>query len=150
MNDNLDIIYSNKDDTKEKINYLLKHYNFSLKSLSKITNLDYTWLKNFVEGESSIRDLTTLDRLSLSNMIFFLSDGISMVNENDRIKGVIDVLISEYDMNYETIAIYAGIQLEELKNFITDPNSISYEKKYKLATVSLFLHYLFKKPSHSL
>nr|WP_329603979.1 HTH domain-containing protein [Clostridium hydrogenum] len=38
-----------------------------------------------------------------------------------------------------------GIKLEELQSFMKDTNSISYEKKYKLATSSLFLHYLLKK-----
>lgn len=75
-----------------------------------------------------------------------LSEGIIMINENDRVKGVIDVLIEEFEIKYETLAIYAGIQLEDVISFMNDSNSINYEKKYKLAVASLFLHYLFKKP----
>lgn len=82
---------------------------------------------------------------ALSNMIFMLSEGIIMINENDRVKGIIDVLIDEFEIKYETFAIYAGIGLEEVKSFMNNSNSISFEKKYKLAVVSLFLHYLLKK-----
>lgn len=68
-----------------------------------------------------------------------------MIKENDRVKGVIDVLIDEFEIKYETLAIYSGIGLEDVKSFINESNSISYKKKYKLAVVSLFLHYLLKK-----
>jgi len=78
-------------------------------------------------------------------MIFMLSEGIVMINEDDRVKGVIDVLIGEFGIKYETLAIYAGIGLEDVQSFMNNTNSISIEKKYKLAVASLFLHYLFKK-----
>lgn len=144
--------FSNNDEITEKIKRLLEDYKFTLKSLSKITGLDYLWLINLVDGKTTLSDLTNanrlslIDRLALSDMIFMLSDGIPIVNEDDRVKGIINVLVYEFEITYETIAIYAGMRLEELQSFMTDTNSISYEKKYKLATVSLFLHYLFKKP----
>lgn len=78
-------------------------------------------------------------------MIFMLSEGIMMVNEDDRVKGVIDVLISEFEISYETLAIYSGLELGDLQGFMNDSNSVSCEKKYKLAVASIFLHYLFKK-----
>jgi hypothetical protein len=78
-------------------------------------------------------------------MIFMLSEGIVLVNEDDRVKGVIDVLIGEFEISYETLAIYSGLELGDLQSFMNDTNSVSCEKKYKLAVASLFLHYLFKK-----
>ncbi|WP_253199000.1 HTH domain-containing protein [Clostridium estertheticum] len=81
----------------------------------------------------------------LSNMIYMLSDGILIINEADRIKGVIDILISEFEIKYETLAIYAKLELEDVQNFMDDTNSISIEKKYKLAVAVLFFHYLFER-----
>ncbi|PRR78863.1 HTH domain-containing protein [Clostridium luticellarii] len=36
----------------------------------------------------------------------------------------------------------------DIENFIKDSNSVSYEKKYKLAVATLFLHYLLTQLSH--
>lgn len=138
--------FSNKDETREKIKCLLKDYKFTLKSLSKITGLDYLWLTNFVDEKTALSDLSIKERISLTSMIFMLSDGIPMINEDDRVKGVIDVLVDLFEINLETLAIYAVIEADDVKSFMKDTNSISYEKKYRLATASLFLHYLFKKP----
>ncbi|MBZ9689864.1 hypothetical protein G9F72_026715 [Clostridium estertheticum] len=67
------------------------------------------------------------------------------INEDERVKAVIDVLIAEFEINYETLAIYVGLMVEEVQSFMNDTNSISIEKKYKLAVASLSLHYLFKR-----
>lgn len=74
-----------------------------------------------------------------------LSEGILIINEDDRVKAVIDVLIGELEINYETLAIYSGLELRDLQSFMNDTDSVSCEKKYKLAVASLFLHYLFKR-----
>ena len=70
---------------------------------------------------------------------------VGKINEDERVKGIIDVLINEFEINNETIAIYSGLELGDLQSFMNDTNSVSCEKKYKLAVASLFLHYLLKK-----
>lgn len=142
---------------REDIQNLIKNYEIELKSLSKITGIDYAWLKDFMDGKNSFLDFSTTNMnfnksnsdtpnpAHLSSMILLLTDGILEVNEDDRVKGVIDVLISEFEIKYETIAIYAKLEVEDVENFMKDTNSISTEKKYKLAVASLFLHYLFKR-----
>ena len=77
-------------------------------------------------------------------MIFMLSEGIMMINEDERVKAVIDVLIGEFEISHETLAIYSGLEVGDLQSFMNDTNSVSCEKKYKLAVASLFLHYLLK------
>lgn len=142
---------------------LIKDYKIELKSLSKMLGVDYVWLKDYMEGKNNLHDYFTniLDfnennkesinnsnipePTYLSNMVFMLSEGISMVSEDDRVKAVIDVLIGEFEINYETLAIYAKLELEDVQNFMNDTNSISIEKKYKLSVASLFLNYLFKR-----
>lgn len=149
MNDNgfdtgFDFI-SSKDTTRERLQHLIEYHKITLKSLSKILEVDCSWLTNFLDGKAHWHELPPLHSMSFENTISMLSDGILGVNEDTRIKAVIEGLEFEFDLTYETIAIYAGIELEELQSFMTDANSISYEKRYKLATASLFLHYLFKK-----
>lgn len=84
------------------------------------------------------------DPIALSNMVSMLSYG--RINEDERVKAIIDVLISEFEINNETLAIYSGLGVEDVRSFMKDTNSISIEKKYKLSVASLFLHYLFKQP----
>lgn len=146
---------------REDIQNLIKDYKIELKSLSKITGIDYGWLKDFMDGKDifleyftnlknftednskNVNNSSIPNPISLSNIVSMLSYG--RINEDERVKAVIDVLITEFEINYETLAIYAGLMVEDVQNFMTDTNSISIEKKYKLAVASLFLHYLFKR-----
>ena len=146
---------------REDIQNLIKNYKIDLKSLSKITGIDYALLKDFMDGKNIFLDFFTNSKNStennrdnvnnsnipnpiyLSSIVSVLSYG--KINEDERVKAVIDVLISEFEINYETLAIYAKLELEDVQNFINDTNSISIEKKYKLAVASLFLHFLFKR-----
>lgn len=152
-----------EDVIRKDIENLLKNYKIELKSLSKMIGVDYVWLKDYMDGknkvydffsnsvnigqnnEESLKNFNIPNPSHLCNMIFMLSEGIIMVNEDDRVKGVIDVLISEFEISYETLAIYSGLELGDLQSFMNDSNSVSCEKKYKLAVASIFLHYLFKK-----
>jgi hypothetical protein len=152
-----------EDVIRKDIENLLENYKIELKSLSKMIGVDYVWLKDYMDGKNKLHDFFTNiinsgenkeesfknsnipNPSHLSNMIFMLSEGIVMINEDDRVKGVIDVLIGEFEICYETLAIYSGLELGDLQSFMNDTNSISCEKKYKLAVASLFLHYLCKK-----
>lgn len=75
----------------------------------------------------------TPNPLHLSSMILMLTDGILEVNEDNRVIAVIDVLVSEFEIKYETLAIYAKLEVEDVEKFMKDTNPISTEKKYKLA-----------------
>lgn len=146
---------------REDIQNLIKNYKIELKSLSKITGIDYVWLKDFMDGKDifldyftnlknftennkeNINDSNIPNPISLSNMVSVLS--YRRINEDEKVKDVIDVLIAEFEINYETVAIYAGLIIEDVQKFMNDTNSISFEKKYKLAVASLFLNYSFKR-----
>ena len=55
------------------------------------------------------------------------------VSEDDRVIGIIDVLIQIYGMTYEMIAGYTGIDANEIIDFVNKEQPLSVEKKYKLA-----------------
>ncbi|WPC42759.1 HTH domain-containing protein [Clostridium sp. JS66] len=146
------------DIIRKDMQNLMKNYKIELKSLSKITGIDDILLKEFMDGKNIFLDFfinlknfnennnsNTPNPTYLLNIIPMLSDEVLMISEDDRIKGVIDILIGEFEIKYETLAIYAKLKLEDVQNFINDTSSISIEKKYKLAVASLFLYYLFKR-----
>ena len=146
---------------REDIQNLIKNYKIELKSLSKIIGIDYAWLKDFMDGKNYIHDyfsnivnFNENNKESINNSNIpnpsYLSSIVSLlyygrIAEDERVKAVIDVLIAEFEINYETLAIYAGLVVEDVQSFMNNTNSISIEKKYKLAVASLFLHYLFKR-----
>ncbi len=142
MNDN----FNGKDLFREKLKTIVGEYKITLKTLSKVTGIDYLWLTDYIDGKGNYIDLSSRDRSSLWDMLMMLSDGVPAVKEDNRIKAVINVLAAQLEISHETLGIYAGIEAEDVQSFMRDASSISYEKKYKLATVTLFLHYLFKKP----
>jgi len=95
--------------------------------LSKITGIENEWLKDFMDGKNnflgfftnlknfnennkvSINNSNITDPSYLSSMISMPTDGILMINEDDRIKGVIDALISEFEIEYENLAIMRNL-----------------------------------------
>lgn len=137
--------FNGKDLFREKLQHVLDNYKITLKTLSKVTGIDYDWLVDYVNCKSNYNDLPLIERSSLFRIIIMMSDGIPMTSHDERVKAVIDVLVDMFQIKLETLAIYAGLEIEDVESFMNDINSISYEKRYKLSTVALMLHYLFKK-----
>lgn len=136
-----------EDIDQTRANFLKSIEKFKLTSdaLSKLTGLDFDWIDSYLNEKISIRSLPLDMTTQLSNISFMLSDGIKLINFDERNKGIIDVLKELFNISYETIAIYADLDVKDIENFMNDTNSISAEKKYKLATTSLFLYYISKK-----
>ncbi|WP_425806753.1 HTH domain-containing protein [Desulfitobacterium sp. Sab5] len=133
-----------KDSIREKLLTTIKEYNITLNTLNKVTGIDIDWLSDYIKGKKESDDLSLEKSAFLWEITIFLSEGIKMVSEDERIKGVIDVLAQIFGLEYETISLYSGLEKQDIENFMKDPNLIDYEKKYKLATASMMLHYLFK------
>ena len=140
-----------KDKLKEKFLTIVNEYKISLKTLNIVTQVSIDSLSDFVNGKREITDLFLIENRGLFNLITFLSDGMpaSVISEDERVKGVIEFLVLLFGLEYETIALYAGLNKQDIENFMQDTTSIDYEKRYKLAAASLMLHYLFKNPSNS-
>ncbi|MBU5438791.1 hypothetical protein KQI42_12255 [Tissierella sp. MSJ-40] len=113
-----------------------------------MARVDLDWIKDYLDGKKEIFEENQLNEnyLKLEYISTFLSGAISLISPDDRVKGIIEYLMEEYNISYNTISLYADIEKEDIEDFMKDANSISYEKKYRLATTSLFLHFLFKKP----
>lgn len=133
------------DIIREKLLIAIKEYKITLDTLNKVTEIEINWLSDYTNEKKELADLPSEKYFLLSHLTIFLSEGIKMVNEDERIKGVIDVLIQIFGLKYETLSLYSGLEKQDIENFMKDTTLIDYEKKYKLATTSMMLHYLFKK-----
>ncbi|AGX41571.1 hypothetical protein FHU23_000759 [Clostridium saccharobutylicum] len=146
--DKFETIKNNISENEPTRNNLLKavtNFKLSTKALQKITGLDPEWLNSYLNKRASVHDLSYQSMAELSNLSFMLSDAITFVDNDDRIKGIIDILKEEFYISYETIALYAKIDVIDVEKFIEDTKSIGFEKKYKIATISSLLLYLSKK-----
>lgn len=135
------------NDIKEMLIYLIKNFKFKVASISKLTGIEVDKLEKLINGKVELLELSLpIEQFStLTRIVSMLNDGISSVDDDSRVKSIIEHLIYNLEINLETIAIYSEVNIDDLKSFMKDPDSISYEKKYKLATKSLFMHFLFKK-----
>lgn len=136
-----------QDIIREKLLTAIKEYGITLNTLNKVTGVEIDWLSDYISEKKQLHDLPIEKYGSLYEIIIFLSDGIKMVSEDERIKSVIDVLIQIFGLNQKTISLYAGLEEQDIDNFMRDTSLIDFEKKYKLATASMILHYLFKNPN---
>ncbi|HVJ50673.1 HTH domain-containing protein [Desulfitobacterium sp.] len=139
-----------RDIIREKLLIAIKEYKITLNTLNKVTGIDINWLSDYINGKKKRDDLPIEKSGFLWELTVFLSEGIKMISEDERIKGVIDILVQIFGLEYETISLYSGLEKQDIENFMKDTNSIDYEKKYKLATASMMLHYLFKNPNNSI
>jgi len=138
-----------KDKLREKFLIIINEYKISLETLNKVTQINIGMLSDYMNEKKEITDLLIENR-ELLNLIGMLTDGMpaSAVSEDERVKSVIEFLVILFGLEYETIALYAGLNKHDVENFMQDTTSIDYEKRYKLAVTSLMLHYLFKNPSN--
>ena len=129
---------------RERLMTAVREYRITYDTLQKVTGIDASWLMEYTEKNRELYSLSheTLGRLT--EIMGLLVDGMQLVNEDERIKGIIDVLIQIFGITQETLSLYTGIEEQEIRIFMENPTSLDYEKKYKLATVIMFLHYIFK------
>ena len=137
------------NDIKGMLIYLIEHFKFKVDSISKLTGIEVDKLEKLINGQAEFLELSLpIKQFStLTRIVSMLSDGIPSVDDDLRVKSIIEHLIYNLEINIETIAIYSEVNIDDVNSFMEDVNSISYEKKYKLATKSLFMHLLFKEIS---
>lgn len=149
MTKQYDFMEKHNNDIKEMLIYVIKNFKFKVASISKLTGIEVDKLEKLINGKVELLELSLpIEQFStLTRIVSMLSDGIPSVDDDSRVKSIIEHLICNLEINLETIAIYSEVNIDDLKSFMKDTNSISYEKKYKLATKSLFMHFLFKEIS---
>ena len=129
---------------RERLMTAFQKYKITYDTLQKVTGIDTDWLMEYTEKNRELYSLSHETMGRLTETVGLLVDGMQLVNEDERIKGIIDVLIQIFGITQETLSLYTGIEKQEIRIFMENPTSLDYEKKYKLATVSMFLHYIVK------
>ncbi|NLI92221.1 MAG: hypothetical protein GX434_08470 [Peptococcaceae bacterium] len=139
-----------KDSIRERLLLAINDYKITLDTISKVTRINIDWLSDYINRKKEKHDLSIQELGYLWEISVFLSEGMKIVSEDERIKGVIDILVQLFGLGYETISLYSGLEEQDIENFMKNTDSIDYEKKYKLAIATMMLHYLFKNSNNSI
>lgn len=137
--------YEGEDGPGALLKRVLEVYKITPNTLSKISGIEEDVILGYLNGRNDFAELgNSHSKLNFDSLLFMLAKGIQMIDESERVKGVIDILNQHWGISYETIALYAKLDTNDVQQFMKDPKSISIDKKYSLSVTSLFLHYLFK------
>jgi len=70
---------------------------------------------------------------------------VDETTEEERVCTVIESLHHFLGLNYETLAAFGEIDIEELNAFLKDPFSLPEKKKYRLSVRMMFIHFVLKE-----
>ncbi|MEX3745555.1 HTH domain-containing protein [Lysinibacillus xylanilyticus] len=126
-------------DPKEDLKKILEKYKVSPKTFGLISGMNEDEVLDYAYENSTLSNLPLEKELLIDTFIGLLSDGMELVTADERVKAIIEHLNTRFLISNETLALYSHIQEKELNDFINDSNTLSYEKRYRLAAVVLFL-----------
>lgn len=140
-------IHSSSSDG-ESFNKFLKRvmttYKLSTQTLSKMSNRSEDMILDLLNGSLDESKYSQLEILEFQQFIVLLSAGFENVQSNERVKGVIEHLIHNLNFTVDSLALFSKLDKQDIDFFLANPESLTFEKCYKLATATLFLHYISK------
>ena len=129
---------------REQLKSLLIEYHLTLEALSHLTNISLLWFTEVLEKKSTLSALSDEQLLTLSLTIEMFRVGITAIKDDERVLTIMKLLIVECGLKLEPFAAYANVPLEEVQLFLTHPEQVEVEVKYRLAVKVMFLFSLFK------
>ncbi|NRD79014.1 hypothetical protein HPT25_16755 [Bacillus sp. BRMEA1] len=132
-------------DPRDNLKVILEEFKITPQTFGLISGLDEEKVQDYANHNNDLSFLPTEKLLDITDMILFQSVGMKDVTPDERVSSIIEHLMGSYNISFETLAIYANIEEKELKQFIDDYDSLSFEKRYRLAVVVLFLHFVISK-----
>jgi hypothetical protein len=139
----------NKDNDKnlkvgpkieDMLDDLINKFGMNTKILSKALGVESFVIDNY----SKYKDTMSMSKYGPFKGLLATLYSIPEINPDERNKAVINYLIKIHNIDMATIADFAHVKIRDIYDFMKDSNSVSFEVKYKISSVSMFLHFLFK------
>lgn len=124
------------DMLKERINCLIDNGLLSVEVLQEATGIEKDKINIFLSEKNIQLSSDNMENSQIKLRLFRISDCLlegMKVPDDERVKGVIDVLKQIYRLDLKMISRYTDINEQEISEFMSDSNQMSYEKKYRLA-----------------
>ena len=127
---------------RNRLNSLIENGLLSYDVLAKATDIEKNRIENYLSGKCNALSENDIENikyeLRLTSIADLLIEGMQ-VSEDDRVIGIIDVLIQIYGMTYEMIAGYTGLEMKDIIDFVNGTQILSVDKKYILAVKAFSL-----------
>jgi predicted GTPase len=130
-------------DPRNDLKMVLEDYKITPHTFGLISGLDEKTVLDFSNHETVLNHLSHEQKGHIVSMIALLSGGMTLVTADERVKAIIGILNDDYQVSVKTLALYAKIEEKDVDEFIRDYDSLTFEKRYRLAVVVLFLFKLF-------
>lgn len=130
-------------DPRNDLKSILEDYQITPHTFGLISGIDEKTVLEFSNHKTDLAHLPHEKVGHIVSMIGLLSDGMTLITENDRVKAIIEILNDNFQISAKTLALYAKIEEKDLDEFMRDYDSLPYEKRYRLAVVVLFFFKLF-------
>ncbi len=116
---------------KENLLYLIDNNLLSMDVLSRITGISKENLCRFLDADDN-KALINFDVQPLYSISDCLVDGMK-VSEDERVRGIIDVLIQQYGFSLQMISSHTKIPEQEISAFFNGSGDLQIEEKYIIA-----------------
>ncbi|WP_308417927.1 HTH domain-containing protein [Halalkalibacter okhensis] len=130
-------------DPRDHLKSILDDYKLTPHTFGLISGLDEKEVLDFANYETDLAHLPHEKVGHMVSMIGLLSDGMTLVTSDERVKAITEILNQQFQVSFETLALYAKLEEKEINAFMSDCDSLTYEKRYQLAVVVMFLFKLF-------
>ena len=127
-------------DISEMLKSLIEVYDFNKNTLSKYLGISVEQIEGIAQGNTDCFP-TEFTVLSKIGFLYF-----SPVQDEDlKLSGFLEVLISYHNLSKKTIAKMAGVEVSDIEKMLSNPPAkIDIETKYKIATTVMALRFFLK------
>ncbi|MDO3412442.1 hypothetical protein QWJ34_21940 [Saccharibacillus sp. CPCC 101409] len=129
-------------------------YKLSTQTLSKMSNSSEDMILDLLNGTVDETKYSQIEISEFQQFVVLLSESFEIAQPNERVQAIIEHLIHHLNFSVDSIALFAKVEGQDIEHFLENAESLSFEKRYKLATTAVFLFYLSKPqlktapPSH--
>lgn len=123
---------------------LIEQYEFNKNTLSKYLEITVEQIEGIAQGKTEYLPDEFAIRQKIFSKVAILYFSPRQ-DEDLKLSGFLDVLISYHNLSKETIAKIAGVEVSEIAKMLSDPpQEVEYETKYKIATNIMALRFFLK------
>ncbi|MEH7526191.1 HTH domain-containing protein [Bacillus sp. JJ1503] len=123
-------------DPSDNLKIILEDYKITPNTFGLISGLDEKTVLEFSNHKADLAHLPHEKIGHIVSMIGLLSDGMTLVTADERVKAIIEILNDNFQISANTLALYAKIEEKDVDEFMRDFDSLAFEKRYPISSCS--------------
>lgn len=136
--------HSDGEPFSKLLEKVMATHKLSTQTLSKMSNCSEDIILGLLNETLDITNYSQSVISEFQQFIVLLFVGFDSIGSNERVRGVIDHFIQELNFSADSLALFSKLETQDVHHFLENPETLSFEKRYNLATTTLFLHYVYK------